>query len=287
MLAAVVLVACLHLGGTFEFGAQSQNRACQTMKAGYTQEPEAVPPPFHILIYNSAGSLTNQYRLRERLTGQSKTKGSNKFFRRVRFDLEKGTCWMFCTFAIREWKTSQIKPWFCFVVFSQAEGHSHWTTKNSSVHDSRQKGRPEERSDGADWVLFTERWHEGNLSKLHWGECARKITIKLGWCVPSVTCVLDVLLFYFPRMFWSMKRKLETAENHGKKLPCTGVHQALTRGTSNSGTGNFLLHPGLCENFEKNEWQCEKSLASCSGSLEGIQSNERWIQHSKTIDTIQ
>ena len=64
----LALFAIVQLASSFEFGSQSQQRACKTMKAGYSQEPEPVPPPFHILIYNSRNVRTNEYRLRERLT---------------------------------------------------------------------------------------------------------------------------------------------------------------------------------------------------------------------------
>ena len=70
MYAVVVLVACLHLCSAFEFGAQSEQRACQTMKAGYRERPQSVPPPFHILIYNRGDALTNEYRLGERLKSE-------------------------------------------------------------------------------------------------------------------------------------------------------------------------------------------------------------------------
>ena len=73
MYACLVLIAIAQLGSTFEFGAQSQQRACQTMRTGYTIEPEAVPPPFHILVYNSRNVITNEYRLRERLTSKNST----------------------------------------------------------------------------------------------------------------------------------------------------------------------------------------------------------------------
>ena len=73
MYACLVLIALVQLAITFEFGAQSQQRACQTMRAGYTQKPEAVPPPFHILVYNSRNVITNEYRLRERLTSKNLT----------------------------------------------------------------------------------------------------------------------------------------------------------------------------------------------------------------------
>lgn len=69
--AALVLIAIVHLVSTFEFGSQSQQRACQTMKAGYRQEPVKKPPPFNIHIINSANAETDEYRLRERLTSKN------------------------------------------------------------------------------------------------------------------------------------------------------------------------------------------------------------------------
>ena len=66
----LALLAIVQMVSSFEFGRQTQARACQTMRAGYSQEPEAVPPPFHFLIYNNRNVRTNEYRLRERLTSE-------------------------------------------------------------------------------------------------------------------------------------------------------------------------------------------------------------------------